>query len=66
MGKTVSLVAEAVIGSLKLGCNNSGCNVRLGVQEMKKHEEENCLFKMVGCPASRCGALVQVECLIIA
>ena len=60
MGKTVSLVAEAVIGSLKLPCNNCGCNARLGVHEMKKHEE-CCLFRMVVCPASRCGALVQAK-----
>ena len=60
MGKTVSLVAEAVISTLELPCNNCGCNARLGVHEMKKHEER-CLFRMVACPASCCGALVQAE-----
>ena len=60
MGKTVSLVAEAVISTLKLPCNNCGCNARLGVHEMKKHKD-CCSFRTVLCPASCCGAILQAK-----
>ena len=60
MGKVVSLLAEAVIGSLNLSsCKNQGCDARLGLGEMEEHKFV-CLFRMIDCPVSICAASMQV------
>ena len=61
MGKTVSLLAEAVIGSLKLACcKNPGCGARLRLGEMEEHKLV-CAFRMIACPVSLCATSIQVK-----
>ena len=61
MGKTVSLLAEAVIGSLKLACcKNQGCGARLRLGEMEEHKLV-CALRMIACPVSLCATSIQVK-----
>ena len=59
MGKTVSLLAQSIIGSIHLSCKNKGCDARVGAREMEEHEAF-CLFRTIGCPVSLCASSIQV------
>ena len=61
MGKTVSLLAESLIGSLKACyCKNQGCGARLGPREMEEHKWI-CAFRTIACPVSICATSMQVR-----
>ena len=59
MGRTVSLLAQALITSLKFSCKNPGCGAKMVVEEVDDHEA-NCASRMINCPVSRCAIRLQV------
>ena len=59
MGRTVSLLAQALITSLKFSCKNPGCGAKMVVEEVD-HHEANCASRMINCPVSRCAIRLQV------
>ena len=59
MGRTVSLLAQALITSLKFSCKNQGCGAKMVVEEVDDHEA-NCASRMINCPVSRCAIRLQV------
>ena len=60
MGRTVSLLAQALITSLKFSCKNPGCGAKMVVEEVD-HHEANCASRMINCPVSRCAIRLQVS-----
>ena len=62
MGRTVSLLAQALINSLKFSCKNQGCGAKMVVEEVDDHEA-NCASRMISCPVGRCAIRVQVTSL---
>ena len=62
MGRTVSLLAQALITSLKFSCKNQGCGAKMVVGEVD-HHEANCASRMISCPVGRCAIRVQVTSL---
>ena len=60
MGEGKSLLAKVVIKNLEHECSFPGCDMKLPLNEIKQHQEEECLYRKVMCPGDnvRCQALV--------
>ena len=52
MGDTMNLLAKTVIENIEHECTNQGCNMRLPYQEVTRHKEELCKYRMVLCPGA--------------
>ena len=50
MGKNKSLLAMVVIENMEHDCTNTGCNEKLAYEEVTKHREELCKFRIILCP----------------
>ena len=50
MGDTLNLLAKTVIENIAHECTNQGCDRRLSYQEVTRHKEELCKYRMVRCP----------------
>ena len=50
MGDTLNLLAKTVIENIGHECTNQGCDRRLSYQEVTRHKEELCKYRMVRCP----------------
>ena len=46
----LNLTAKMLIESMEHMCTNQGCNKTLSHQDLTKHKEELCKFRMVRCP----------------
>ena len=52
MGNNKSLLAMVVIENMEHECTNNGCKEKLAFEEVTKHKEELCKYRMVLCPGS--------------
>ena len=58
MGKNKSLLAMVVIENMEHECTNTGCKEKLAYEEVTKHREELCKFRMIICPGDECEQLL--------
>ena len=54
MGNNKSLLAMAVIENMEHECTNTGCKEMLAYEEVRKHKEELCKYRLVLCPGEEC------------
>ena len=53
MGDTMNLLAKTVIENIEHECTNQGCDMRFSYQEITRHKEELCKYRMVLCPGEQ-------------
>jgi Zinc finger, C3HC4 type (RING finger) len=53
--------ASSFYGSIKVVCDNAGCNQFICFDELNEHEMFNCLFRKIVCPAKLCPAVGPAE-----
>ena len=58
MGNNKSLLAMVVIENMEHECTNNGCKEKLSFEEVTKHKEELCMFRMIICPGIYCEQLL--------
>ena len=61
MGKNKSLLAMVVIENMEHECTNTGCKEKLAYEEVTKHREELCKFRMIICPGNNCEPLMPLS-----
>ena len=55
MGTGTSLLAITVIKNALHSCKNLHCTTKTPLEQIEQHEKENCEFRPVLCPGSKCG-----------
>lgn len=61
MGNNKSLLAMVVIENMEHECTNTGCKEKLAYEEVTKHKEELCKFRLILCPDKDCEVLVPLS-----
>ena len=61
MGNNKSLLAMVVIENMEHECTNTGCKEKLAYEEVKKHMEELCKFRIILCPGDACEELLPLS-----
>ena len=61
MGNNKSLLAMVVIENMEHECTNTGCKEKLPYEEVTKHIEELCKFRIILCPGNLCKELMPLS-----